>query len=87
VDSHLRRIPGAGGHGYHYTKSIKETEMTMNWKTTLAGVGVILAAIGKAIGEYIAGDFSGVDWNGLALGVIAGIGLIMAKDAKPTAEA
>lgn len=54
--------------------------MMKNWKTTLAGVGVILAAVGNAIGQYAKGGIGAIDYPVLFAGLSAGIGLIAAKD-------
>jgi hypothetical protein len=51
-----------------------------NWKTTIAALGLLLAALGKAIGEYTSGGVSAVDFSVL-LGAISGsVGLFAAKD-------
>jgi hypothetical protein len=51
-----------------------------SWKTTLAGVGVILAAIGNAIGQFVAGGVAAVDFTVLIGGISAGGGLLLARD-------
>jgi hypothetical protein len=53
-----------------------------NTKTTLAGIGAILVAIGGAMKALFDGDPStNVDFTTTVAAVSAGIGLIMAKDA------
>jgi uncharacterized membrane protein len=49
-----------------------------NWKTTAAGVGAILCAIGSALGALSAG--TPVDYTPVIAAVLAGVGLIVAKD-------
>lgn len=57
----------------------------MNAKTTLAGIGSILAAVGFALKAIFDNDpATNVDIGATIAAVTAGIGLIMAKDAKPT---
>jgi len=53
-----------------------------NYKTTLAGVGAILVAIGCALKALFDGDpLTNIDPSQLMIGITAGFGLIMAKDA------
>jgi hypothetical protein len=57
-----------------------------NTKTTLAGVGAILIAIGGALKASFDGDpTTNLDLTTTIAAVTAGIGLIMAKDADKTA--
>ena len=57
----------------------------MNIKTTLAGIGSILAAVGFALKAIFDGDpATNVDIGATIAAVTAGVGLIAAKDAKPT---
>ena len=57
-----------------------------NTKTTLAGVGAILVAVGGALKAIFDADPStNVDLTTTIAAVTAGIGLIMAKDADKTA--
>lgn len=59
-----------------------------NFKTTLLGVGVILAAVGGAIKAVLDGDSStNVDIPTVVASISAGFGLILAKDAKSSDEA
>ena len=56
----------------------------MNMKTTLAGIGSILAAVGFALKAIFDADpTTNVDIGATIAAVTAGIGLIAAKDAKP----
>lgn len=56
----------------------------MNIKTTLAGIGSILAAVGFALKALFDNDpTTNVDFGATIAAVTAGIGLIAAKDAKP----
>ena len=53
-----------------------------NTKTTLAGVGAILVAVGGALRAAFDGDVStNIDIASTIAAVTAGIGLILAKDA------
>lgn len=50
-------------------------------RTTFAGIGAILAAIGSLVTAYFDGDPATVpNFTAAAAAVIAGIGLIFAKD-------
>lgn len=51
-----------------------------SWKTTLAGVGTILATIGNAIHDFMVGGLGGINFAVLASGLTAGVGLIAARD-------
>jgi hypothetical protein len=55
-----------------------------SWKTTAAGVTAILLAVGNAFSQYLGGGFAAVNWEVLIAGIVAGIGLIAAKDANVT---
>jgi len=50
-----------------------------NWKTTSAGIGAILVAIGSVL-TSISGSLP-VDYTTAIAAILAGIGLIVAKDA------
>lgn len=53
-----------------------------NWKTTLAGIGAILVAVGAALKALFDGDpATNIDMATTISAVTAGVGLIMAKDA------
>jgi len=57
----------------------------MNIKTTLAGIGSILAAVGFALKAIFDNDpTTNIDLGATIAAITAGIGLIAAKDAKPT---
>jgi hypothetical protein len=51
-----------------------------SYKTTLAGIGMILVGVGNAIGEWKGGGFAAVNFTAFLAAITAGIGLIMAKD-------
>ena len=58
-----------------------------NTKTTLAGIGTILVAVGSALKALFDGDPStNLDLTATIAAVTAGIGLIWAKDAEKKAE-
>jgi hypothetical protein len=55
----------------------------MNWKTTLAGVGSILVAVGGALKALFDGDpNTNMDIAATIAAITVGVGLIMAKDAE-----
>jgi uncharacterized membrane protein YhiD involved in acid resistance len=54
-------------------------------KTTIAGIGAILVAVGSALVAYFDGDVAtNIDLAATVAAIIAGVGLIMAKDSQPT---
>lgn len=54
----------------------------MNWKTTLAGAGAIMVAVGGAIKALFDGDpTTNIDLTATVAAVTVGFGLIAAKDA------
>lgn len=54
-----------------------------NRNTTVAGIGAILVAVGSVLSAIFDGDPETVaDFAAAAAAVIAGVGLIMAKDSK-----
>ena len=58
-----------------------------NTKTTLAGVGAILIAVGGALRAAFDNDpTTNIDIASTIAAVTAGIGLILAKDAKEVTE-
>jgi hypothetical protein len=58
-----------------------------NTKTTLAGIGAILVAIGGALKALFDGDpATNIDLPSTVGAVTVGFGLIMAKDAEKKAE-
>ena len=61
---------------------------TLSWKTTAAGVGAILVAAGAALTAITDGDpATTVDIASLVAAVMAGIGLICARDNNKTSKA
>ena len=55
-------------------------------KTTLAGVGAILVAVGAAMSAMFDADPITVpQWDVVIAAILAGIGLIFAKDSKASA--
>jgi hypothetical protein len=57
----------------------------MNWKTTLAGVGAIMVAVGGALKALFDGDpATNIDLTATIAAVTVGFGLIAAKDADKT---
>jgi hypothetical protein len=58
-----------------------------NTKTTLAGIGAILVAVGGALKALFDGDpTTSVDPTATIAAISAGIGLVMAKDATEKLE-
>jgi hypothetical protein len=56
-------------------------------KTTVAGIGAILVAVGGALTALFDGDATtNVDWATVIAAVSAGIGLIWARDNNVTSE-
>ncbi len=56
--------------------------MMENRNTTIAGIGAILVAVGAGLKAWFDGDpTTTVDFAATIAAVIAGVGLIMAKDA------
>lgn len=54
----------------------------MNWKTTAAGIGAIMVAVGGALKALFDGDPStNIDLTATVAAVTVGFGLIAAKDA------
>jgi hypothetical protein len=59
-----------------------------NKNTTFAGIGAILVAVGGIVTAIFDGDASTVpDWTTAVAAVMAGVGLIFAKDAKKEGDA
>lgn len=57
----------------------------MNWKTTLAGAGAIMVAVGGALKALFDGDpTTNIDLTATIAAVTVGFGLIAAKDADKT---
>ncbi len=58
-----------------------------SWKTTLAGVAAILTAVGSALTAIIDNDPTTVmDVGATVAAIMAGIGLILARDNSKTSE-
>lgn len=58
-----------------------------SWKTTFAGVGAILIAVGSALSAQFDNDPTSIaDWGAVIAAVVAGIGLVFARDNKVTSE-
>jgi hypothetical protein len=52
-----------------------------SWRTTVAGVAAIVVAVGTAVGALFDADPVTVpDWGAVAAAVMAGLGLIAARD-------
>jgi hypothetical protein len=59
-----------------------ESSKEMNWKTTAAGIGAIMVAVGGAIKALFDGDpTTNIDLAATIAAVTVGFGLIAAKDA------
>lgn len=61
----------------------------INWKTTLAGVTVLIAAVGRIAIAYKTKDIGAILTDGqlvlsTVIGIVAGLGLIKAKDQNVT---
>ena len=58
-----------------------------SWKTTTAGICAIVAAIATAVGALFDADPTTLpDWGAVAAAILAGIGLIAARDNDVTSE-
>jgi len=59
----------------------------MNWKTTTAGIAAILVAVGVALTALTDGNpETNIDYAVLVSSVLAGVGLIMARDGDKSSE-
>jgi len=55
--------------------------VTKSWKTSAAGIGAILVAVGSALSSMFDNNPATVaDWGAVVAAVIAGIGLLAARD-------
>lgn len=58
-----------------------------SWKTTVAGVGTILAAVGVAVAAQFDADPATVaNWGAVVTSIVAGVGLMLARDNDKTSE-
>lgn len=58
-----------------------------SWKTTAAGIGAIFTALGSALTAYFDGNpMTQPDYAALVAAVIAGVGLIAARDNDVSSE-
>lgn len=63
------------------------TEFNPSWRTTLAGIGAMLVAIGGAISATFDNDpTTTADWAAVLAACIAGFGLLFARDNKVSSE-
>jgi uncharacterized membrane protein YhiD involved in acid resistance len=61
--------------------------MIKSWRTTTTGVLAIIAAVVSAVQMIVDGNpATNPDWSAVAAAVIAGVGLITARDNKVTSE-
>lgn len=61
--------------------------MNASWRTTAAGIGAILIAVGGALSATFDNDPTTVaDWSAVIAAAIAGFGLIFARDNKVSSE-
>ena len=61
--------------------------MMMSWKTTASGVLAIVVAVGSAAILLLDGDAAtNPDWNSVIAAVMAGLGLILARDNDKSSE-
>jgi hypothetical protein len=59
----------------------------VSWRTTTAGIAAIVVAIGTAVGALFDADpLTLPDWGAVAAAVMAGIGLLAARDNKVSSE-
>ena len=64
-----------------------ESDMGASWRTTAAGISAILIAVGSAMSAQFDNDPTSIaDWGAVVAAVIAGIGLLFARDNKVTSE-
>ena len=58
-----------------------------SWKTSAAGIAAILVALGGAVQVLFDGNpATNPDWNVTVAAVLAGVGLMTARDNKVTSE-
>lgn len=58
-----------------------------SWKTTTAGIAAIVAALATAVAALFDADPTTLpDWGAVAAAILAGVGLIAARDNNVTSE-
>jgi hypothetical protein len=58
-----------------------------SWKTTVAGIAAIVAAIALAVAHQLDADPTTVaDWSTVITALMAGVGLVLARDNDTTSE-
>jgi hypothetical protein len=58
-----------------------------SWRTTTAGIAAIVVAVGTAVGALFDADpLTLPDWGAVAAAVMAGVGLLAARDNKVSSE-
>lgn len=58
-----------------------------SWRTTVTGILAIVVAVAGALKSELDGDpTTSADWGSVAAAVMAGIGLVLARDAKVSSQ-
>jgi len=58
-----------------------------SWKTSVAGICAIVVAVAGALKAELDGDVTtSADWGAVAAAVIAGVGLLAARDSKISSQ-
>lgn len=61
--------------------------MTKSWRTSVAGLGAILISVGAALTAMFDNDpLTNPEWGVVVAAIIAGVGLLAARDNKVTSE-
>lgn len=61
--------------------------MNASWRTTLAGIAAIVTAVASAVAALFDSDPATVpEWGAVAAAVMAGVGLLNARDNKVSSE-
>lgn len=61
--------------------------MNASWRTTVAGIAAIVTAVASAIAALLDNDPTTVpEWGAVAAAVMAGVGLLNARDNKVSSE-
>ena len=55
--------------------------MMTNWKTSAAGLAILLTTLGNALSQYLSGGFAAVNLTVLIGGISAAVAAFAAKDA------